>query len=199
MSWIQIHSYEGADRALQKLYDRVKGPDGHIDNIMLVHGLRPASLKGHMTLYKSVLHHRDNQLSRIDLELIGVYVSMLNRCDYCVEHHYAGLLRLMTAEKGAWFRTQMASDTLDQLEPREAAMLRYAKLLTRNPSDITEEDIQALRACGFDDGMILEINQVAAYFAYANRTVLGLGVQLEPTNLGLSPSDNSDPDAWGHH
>ena len=30
-----------------------------------------------------------------------------------------------------------------------------------------------------DNGEILEVNQVAGYFAYANRTVLGLGVTLK--------------------
>ena len=34
---------------------------------------------------------------------------------------------------------------------------------------MTEALIDALRATGLDDGMILEINQVTAYFAYANR------------------------------
>ena len=37
----------------------------------------------------------------------------------------------------------------------------------------------ALREAGWDDGEILEINQVCAYFAYANRTVLGLGCSTE--------------------
>ena len=49
-----------------------------------------------------------------------------------------------------------------------------------------------------DDGEILEINQVAAYFAYANRTVLGLGINTEGDDIGLSPGDSSDPDNWSH-
>ena len=49
------------------------------------------------------------------------------------------------------------------------------KKLTQVPSDITEKDIIAIRALGYSDSEILEINQVTAYFPYANRTVLGLG------------------------
>jgi hypothetical protein len=40
---------------------------------------------------------------------------------------------------------------------------------------------------------------VAAYFAYANRTVVGLGVSAEGEQLGLAPDDSNDPDNWNHH
>ena len=55
-----------------------------------------------------------------------------------------------------------------------------------------------MRAAGWDDGEILEINQVTAYFSYANRTVLGLGVNTDGDILGLSPGENDDPDNWNH-
>jgi len=44
----------------------------------------------------------------------------------------------------------------------------------------------------------LEINQVTAYFCYANRTVLGLGVNTEGDIIGLSPNNSDDPEDWGH-
>ncbi len=55
-----------------------------------------------------------------------------------------------------------------------------------------------LRAAGYGDGEILEINQVAAYFSYANRTVLGLGCSTECDILGLSPGESENPDDWLH-
>ena len=57
MTWIKTIPYEEAEGQLLKLYERVKGPDNNIDNIMLAHSLRPHSMTGHMTLYKNVLHH----------------------------------------------------------------------------------------------------------------------------------------------
>ncbi|NQV87627.1 MAG: hypothetical protein HQ492_11185 [Woeseiaceae bacterium] len=44
----------------------------------------------------------------------------------------------------------------------------------------------------------MEINQVTAYFGYANRTVLGLGVDAVGDIIGLSPGDSGDPDNWSH-
>jgi uncharacterized protein YciW len=58
--------------------------------------------------------------------------------------------------------------------------------------------VERLRGLGYDDGEILEINQVAAYFAYANRTVLGLGCNTKGDTLGLAPGNSEDPDDWSH-
>jgi len=58
-------------------------------------------------------------------------------------------------------------------------MLRYAEKLTRAPSSVERADIDALRAEGFDDADVLAIAEVTSYYAYANRIVDGLGVELE--------------------
>ena len=44
---------------------------------------------------------------------------------------------------------------------------------------MVEEDVISLRDAGFTDRDILDINQVASYYAYVNRTADGLGVGLE--------------------
>ncbi len=41
-------------------------------------------------------------------------------------------------------------------------------------------DVDALRSAGFSDRDILDIVEVVAYYAYANRIADGLGVQTEP-------------------
>ncbi len=58
-------------------------------------------------------------------------------------------------------------------------MLEYATKLTLRPSEVTQDDLGPLRSVGFDDGDILAIVEVAAYYAYANRIVDGLGVSVE--------------------
>ncbi len=41
-------------------------------------------------------------------------------------------------------------------------------------------DVEELRAVGFSDRDILDIVEVAAYYAYANRIADGLGIEVEP-------------------
>ncbi len=200
MTWIQTIPYKNATGRLRNLYDRIKGPDDNVDNIMLAHGLRPHTMEGHMALYKNVLHHSGNTIPKWFLEAIGVYTSLLNACPYCVKHHYAGMTRLLGDETRAGaLRTSLESgNPSDVFDDKESAALDYAQALTENPTGITEETVQSLRTVGWTDGEILEINQVTAYFAYANRTVLGLGVTTDGDIIGLSPSDSSDPDNWQH-
>lgn len=200
MTWIATIAYEDAEGGLKKLYDRIKGPDNNVDNIMLAHSLRPHSMEGHMALYKYVLHHPRNTAPKAYLETIGVYVSLLNDCRYCIDHHFAGLSRLIGDEA----RATAIRDALEARNPaaafhgREKAGLDYVEKLTVAPATVSAKDVDALRTAGFDDGEILEINQVTAYFAYANRTVLGLGVNTDGDIIGLSPGDSSDPDNWSH-
>lgn len=200
MTWISTISYDDADGVLKDLYERIKGPDNNVDNIMLAHSLRPHSMQGHMTLYKYVLHHPRNTLPKFYLETVGVYVSLLNQCPYCVEHHFAGLRRLLADDdRSAAVRQALeAKDPGAAFSGRELAGLKYAEALTTDAAALCASDIEALRSAGFDDGEILELNQVTAYFSYANRTVLGLGINTDDDIIGLSPGDSSNPDNWSH-
>ena len=45
---------------------------------------------------------------------------------------------------------------------------------------MVEQDVVALRDVGFSDKAILEINLIVGFFAWCNRLVDGLGVELEP-------------------
>ena len=65
------------------------------------------------------------------------------------------------------------------LDTADRAMLDYVRKLTLAPASTTEADIEALRQAGFGDKAILEINQITGFFAWCNRTVDGLGVELE--------------------
>ena len=59
-------------------------------------------------------------------------------------------------------------------------MLEFAVKLTVQPSEIATTDLLALRETGFTDRDILDIVEVTAYYAYANRIADGLKLQIEP-------------------
>jgi uncharacterized peroxidase-related enzyme len=200
MSWIKAIGYNDADPDLKRIYDRVSGPGNSVDNVLTVHSLRPHTLLGHMTLYKSVLHSDNNTLHKWFLEAIGVYVSMLNNCEYCIAHHLAGLKRILKDDKKfGEFHRAVKNDVLESFfDPKYLRGMRYAKKLTQQPDTILENDIKQLKTVGFMEGEILEINQVTSYFNYVNRTVLGLGVNIQGDILGLSPNTSDDPLNWSH-
>ena len=57
-------------------------------------------------------------------------------------------------------------------------MLEYTEKLTLTPAMITEDDINALRAAGWDDRDILDIVMACAYFNFRVRVVDGLGLDV---------------------
>lgn len=198
MPFIEMIGPDSADGRLSKIYQRVSGPGGQVDHVLQIHSLRPHTLEGHMGLYKAVLHHPRNQLPVWFLEAIGVLVSQLNNCGYCAGHHSVGMKRQMGKETDKF---EACMEALQNEVPgfpftaAQSAALVYARKLTLTPGDICASDISDLRATGLSDGQILEINQVASYFAYANRTVTGLGVSTDGELLGLAPSEK---EGWEH-
>lgn len=200
MSWIKIISYKESEGKLRRLYEKVTGPNKNVDNIMLVHGLRPHTMTGHMSLYKNVLHNSNNTLPKWYLETLGVFVSILNECHYCIEHHFSGLTRLLKDEsKAEEIKRSLENKTrTDFLTEQFSNGLLYAEKLTLAANSIVEQDVKNLSDSGFSDGEILEINQVVSYFNYANRTVLGLGVSTEGDIIGLSPNNSDDETNWNH-
>ena len=65
-------------------------------------------------------------------------------------------------------------------------MFTYVEKLTLSPWDMVENDVITLRDAGFSDAAILDINQVASYYAFVNRVADGLGVELEDENAASS-------------
>lgn len=198
-AWIRLIPYDESEGALRVLYDRVKGPDGRIDNVMKAHGLRPHTMEGHSALYKSVLHHAGNTTPVWFLEVLGVATSLANACDYSVAHHTAGLCRLVGQERGEKiFRALAAGSPEREFNGPELALIRYVVALTLRPQKFPKSEYDALRAAGCAEAAIFEANQVCAYFNYSNRLLNGLGVTTAGDSLGYSPPNTDKLDDWEH-
>ena len=171
---------------LKEAYEQAKTPAGTVDNVMRVHSQRPHTMLGHLTLYRSVLHHPDNTLPLWFLEAVGVYTSLLNECEYSFTHHCANMRRLLKDDE----RAETIESAFRYKSPEEAftgkelALIRYTGKLTSTPGAVEAADIEVAKSLGASDGEILEVNQVCAYFCYSNRTINGLGVTLSGDSVG---------------
>ena len=185
-AWIRMIPLEEAEGELAAAYELVRTPHGTVDNVMKAHSLRPRTMQGHVTLYRSVLHSPDNTLPFWYLEVVASWVSHLNRCAYSYSHHFANASRLIgDPARATAIQAAFDADAIEQVfEGKELALLRYAGKLTTDVARMEKADIDALRAAGADDGEILEVNQVCAYFNYSNRLLNGLGVTTEGDVIG---------------
>lgn len=186
VAWIATIEPADATGELRDLYQAVKTPHGTVDNVMKAHSLRPHTLAGHLALYRSVLHHPGNVLPSSFLEIVASYTSILNHCDYSFAHHYANARRLLDDDSraDAVLAALRADRPEDVFDGKELALLRYTRKLTVQVGALSEPDIAALRQAGADDGEILEVNQVCAYFNYSNRILNGLGVTTDGDVIG---------------
>ncbi len=78
------------------------------------------------------------------------------------------------------------------LTDKQVAMLDFVEDLSMAPPHSSRGTVEALRGLGWSDAAILDMTQVAAYYAFVNRMANGLGVELEER----WPEDVK---AGGHH
>ena len=185
-AWIQMIGDADAGPVLREALDFARTPHGTVDNVMRVHSLRPSTMNGHVVLYRAALHDDGNTIPGWLQETVSSYVSVLNGCDYSFANHWKNAAHLIgDPARAARIETalrEMRPETV--FEGKELALLRYAHKLTITPSDMAESDVSALRKAGFDDGAILEANQIICYFNYVNRSINGLGVTTEGDVIG---------------
>ena len=189
--WIKTVSPENADGELQEINKQVASPLGNVDNVYQAQSLCPKTILGHDVLYKSVLHDPNCMTPMWFLEAIAVYTSLLNKCTYAVTHHGSNLEHLMAnQEKSSLVMQSLQSNNPEKyFKGKELALMLYARKLTLTPAEIKENDIEQLRTAGACDKEILEINQVTASFAYSNRVISGLGVDLGDEPVGFYVED----------
>lgn len=185
-AWIRMIPDEDADDHLKAVLNLARTPHGTVDNVMRVHSLRPNTMKGHVVLYRACLHDPSNTVPMWFQEVISAYVSTLNDCPYSYANHWANARHLIADEA----RADSIEAALQAHRPQDAfdgpqlAALIYTEKLTRSPGAMIKSDVAALKEAGWEDGEILEINQIVGYFNYANRLLNGLGVTTEGDVVG---------------
>lgn len=190
-AWIRMIGDDEADERLKAMLDAARTPHGTVDTVMRVHSLRPATMEGHVTLYRSVLHSDDNVLPFWFLEVVASYTSILNDCTYSLTHHFMNVRNLLKDQPRSdrIFVALKAGRPEDEFDGKDLALLRYAAKLTVSVGKMVKSDFEALKIAGCEDGEILEVNQVCAYFNYSNRLLNGLGCTTEGDVVGYYKGD----------
>lgn len=150
MSRISIPAVEQSPAKSKPLLDAVHKQLGVVPNLMKLVGNSPAALEGYLSLNgalaKGVL---DSKLR----ERIALTVAEFNGCEYCLAaHSYLGrnLAKLNDSEIDA-ARDGTSTD------PKADAALRFARRVAIERGRVSDADVAALRAAGFDDAGVIEI------------------------------------------
>ncbi len=191
-AWIKMIEDKDATGVVKDMYDKARSPHGTVDNVMRCQSLRPHTIAGHMSIYKSVLHNPDNTLPFWFLEIVASYTSIVNECKYSLTHHFMNARRLINDKQKSDDIYAALKDHAPErcFKGKQLALLNYAKKLTASVAKMAQEDMVPLRSAGCSDGEILEVNQVVAYFNYSNRVLNGLGVTTEGDVIGYYSEDD---------
>lgn len=114
-------------------------------------------------------------------EQIAVAVADRNRCEYCLAAHTA-LGRKAGASSAEMREAQLGRSQ----DPRTAAALVFAHELVENRGQVGDEDVEALRAAGFDDEEVVEVVAHVALNLFTNYLNVGLAVPLDFPAVRLS-------------
>src|SRR5438093_6049420 len=153
MAWIRTIEPEDAEGPLADAYGWQAHRLGRPTEFTQLGSLAPDVVHARLVLYRAS-ENVPSRLSPTQKLLISYLTSVLN-----VTPHCASLARTQLCASGA----ERLVNALDRreyttLEPADAALARYVEKLTLRPGDISESDVEALRAVGFDDLDILDAN-----------------------------------------
>lgn len=119
-------------------------------------------------------------------ELVAAYTSRLNNCAFCTKAHAAAASELLGSE--ALVAQVLADLETSPLENKEKLLLRFVGKIANNSAAITAEDMEPLRAAGWDDEAICTITTSALFNFYNSSHAVfvrpsALEARLEPDEV----------------
>jgi uncharacterized peroxidase-related enzyme len=107
-------------------------------------------------------------------EQIAVAVADRNACEYCLAAHTA-----LGRKAGASAAEMAAAQAGESTDPKTNAALRFALKLVDARGQVTDAEVQALRAAGFDDEHIVEILAHVALNLFTNYVNVAFAVPVD--------------------
>ena len=172
--FIQTVPEEEAEGKLREIYEGDRKNLGYVPNHARVFSLRPEILEAWRAFQGSI--RKTMSLKRY--ELVTLAAAMALNCRYCVIAHGAVLRKNGVSVDQL---RAMIRDFHDAgLDPGEVAMMDFAGKIARSASEMTQADVDALRALGLRDVEILDITLVATLRSFASKTFNALGAVADP-------------------
>ncbi|WMD21530.1 carboxymuconolactone decarboxylase family protein [Achromobacter seleniivolatilans] len=107
-------------------------------------------------------------------EQIAVAVADRNACEYCLAAHTA-----LGRKAGASAEEMSAAQAGSAADPKTAAALRFALQLVEARGQVSDADVQAIRAAGFNDEKIVEILAHVALNLFTNYVNVAFAVPVD--------------------
>mgnify|MGYP001111739154 FL=1 len=173
-------NYEGhkeGEEQVESYLKVVEDKIGFIPNVLAAFAKFPKQFEGFTKLYNSLMLG-ESGLTKLEREMIAVTVSSENHCFYCLVAHGSAVRDLSNdPQLGERIAANFRSAELPR---RQEELLSFAKKLTKDPSEIGEQERKKLRDVGYTDRDIWDISAIVGFFNMTNR--LASAIEMEPNN-----------------
>ena len=150
---------------------------GFIPNVLAAFAKFPKQFEGFTKLYNALMLG-ESGLTKLEREMIAVTVSSENHCFYCLVAHGSAVRELSNdPQLGERIAANFRSA---ELPKKQEELLNFTKKLTKDPSEISENDRKKLRDVGYTDRDIWDICAIVGLFNMTNR--LASATEMEPNN-----------------
>ena len=150
---------------------------GFIPNVLAAFAKFPKQFEGFTKLYNALMLG-ESGLTKLEREMIAVTVSSENHCFYCLVAHGSAVRELSNdPQLGERIAANFKSA---ELPKKQEELLNFTKKLTKDPSEIGENDRKKLRNVGYTDRDIWDISAIVGLFNMTNR--LASATEMEPNN-----------------
>jgi uncharacterized peroxidase-related enzyme len=143
---------------------QIKAKLGRVPNAYATIAQSPAALNGYLAFSSALQHGRLRARQR---EMLALAISQANECQYCLSAHtVTGKIAGLTPEQIRQARAAGSGDPLDN------AIVTFAIKVMQQRGMVSDEDLEAARESGVDDGLMMEIIANIALMIvtnYANR------------------------------
>ncbi|PRQ03986.1 Carboxymuconolactone decarboxylase family protein [Enhygromyxa salina] len=152
---------EAAPVASQTALRQVEKQLGSAPNLFRLAAQSPAALEGYLGIFGAL---GKGQLPAPTRERIALAIAEYNGCDYCLAAHtYLGTkLAKLSPEEIAANREGRSTDA------KADAAVRFAVAVATARGHVSDADLAAVHAAGYDDAQVIEIVQHVALNVWTN-------------------------------
>ncbi len=160
MARLNVVTPAEASGQTKELYEAIKRAIGAVPNIYQGLGNSPVALEG--VLHTDALLKK-GQLSGAEIEAVKLAVSEAYGCNYCLAAHtLLGKKAGLTDEETVRIRRGTSQ------QPRIGALVKFVNAALAPQARISDADLAAVKAAGYNDAQIAETVQVVAQTVFTN-------------------------------
>jgi uncharacterized peroxidase-related enzyme len=158
--------------ASQPLLAAVEKQLGVVPNMFRLIANSPAALEGYLGLSGAL---NKGALPAATRERIALAVAEINGCDYCLSAHSYLARHLAKLDEAEIIANRNGGSS----DPKADAAVRFAAKVVHARGHVSDDDVRAVKAAGYDDAQVIEIVLHVALNTWTNYINVVAGTEID--------------------